>query len=354
MFTIEGNEVRVTKEMILAKVSQETLMSHYLNIPVKKGIFINPLRNDKKPTASFYRNNKGDLIFKDFGNNFSGNFISVVMEIFKCSFYKALKIVATDFDLIPQEKGYEKHVPKIEYQNEPFTEKHSTSVIQIEAQEFSKKELDWWQGFGISLGTLNKFKVKSCKSIFLNGQYFSSSSPSSPMYGYYGGKKDEVELWRIYMPTKRTFRFLSNWSSSRWQGMSQIDKEASHCILTKSMKDVMTLNEFGFNSIAPTSETILISENRFNKLSSHYNKNILLFFDNDLAGVYAAKKYKNEYNCKCIFLKRRYAKDVSDFYKKHSISQFWELVEELNEIINNNINQSKYFYIFNNGIHQKN
>jgi len=348
MFKVPENEARITKELILSKVSEENLMSHYLGIPVKKGIFINPLRNDKKPTASFYRNNKGDLIFKDFGNNFSGNFISVVMEIFKCSYYKSLKIIANDFDIIKSE-NYEKHSPKIEYNNEEFTEKHSTSVIQVEIQEFSKKELAWWNSFGISKTTLAKYKVVSCKSVFLNYNYFCSSSDSSPIYGYYGGKKEDgVELWRIYMPTKRTFRFLSNWSSNLLQGMKQIDKDSTHCIISKSMKDLMLLHEFGFNAIAPTSETILITENRFNKLNSHYKDGVILFFDNDLAGVKAGQKYKKEYKCRCVFISRRWAKDISDLYKSLSIKQFWEVVDELNLIIQNpTITKTKHFYIFN-------
>ena len=53
--------IRVTKEMILKKVSQEQLMEHYLGIPVKKGLFKSPLRKDKNPTCSFYWNKNGDL-----------------------------------------------------------------------------------------------------------------------------------------------------------------------------------------------------------------------------------------------------------------------------------------------------
>lgn len=58
--------IRVTKEMILSKVSEEQLMEHYLGIPVRKGLFKSPLRQDNNPTCAFYRNASGDLIFKDF------------------------------------------------------------------------------------------------------------------------------------------------------------------------------------------------------------------------------------------------------------------------------------------------
>lgn len=345
MFNLEPAEQKITKELLLSKNSEETYMEHYLGIPVKKGLFKSPLRKDSKPTASFFRNKKGDLIFHDFRGDFYGNFISVVMELFQCSYYKALKIIANDFG-INNYKNYEKHESKIEYSGIIFKETQSTSIIQVEKKEFSQKELDWWDSFGISKTTLNKYKVVSCSSIFLNGQYFTSSSDKSPIFGYYGGKKDGIELWRIYMPTKKTFRFLSNWSSSIIQGSKQLIESGDYCILSKSLKDVMLLHEFNFISCAPNAESITISKSQFDKLNQKFN-NIIIFFDNDLAGVQGAHRYKKQFNCKCIFIKRKYAKDISDLYKKLSSTQFWIAIDELNKILSDStIRSTKHFYIF--------
>ena len=111
------------------------------------------------------------------------------------------------------------------------------------------------------------------------------------------------------------------------------------------MKDLMNLYEFGFVGIAPISENILMTDKQYNRLKEKYN-NIIVFFDNDLAGVKGANKYKKKYNCKCIFIKRNYAKDISDLYKSISETQFWITVDELNEIINTDIRKTKHFYIF--------
>jgi hypothetical protein len=336
----------ITKEFLLSKRSQEEYMEFYLGVPVKKGLFCSPdcLRVDHKPTCSFYKNNKGELIFKDFAG-ISGNFVSIVMYLFNCSYYKAMRIIANDFNLIEIDK-LEKNSPKIQYSGNvlKITDK---AKIQVEIQEFSKKELEWWLSFGISIITLKKFKVFSIKSVFLNGHYFSSSSESSPIYGYFGGiNSDDDELWRLYMPTKRNYRFLSNVSGSYLQGIKQLPKDGDHCIIIKSLKDAMVLYEFGFISISPTSENILISENKMMKINNSFNSNVFCFFDNDLPGVRGAKKYKKQYNCKCIFIKRKYSKDISDLYKKVSSTQFWEVVGELREIIDNKRRYSKYFYIF--------
>lgn len=338
---------KITKEFLFSQISQETLMEHYLGVPVKKGLFVCPssIRKDTKPTCAFYKNNKGTLIFKDFAG-ISGDVTTVVMEIFQCSYYQSLRIIANDFGLLPYTK-MEVNPPKIQYTGNVLDETKSAD-IQVELKEFSKKELEWWKEFGISLEILKKFKVFSIKSVFLNGNYFTGSSEKTPIYGYYWGKNTKgEELWRIYMPTKTKYRFLSNWSSSMIQGIKQLPQSGNHLIITKSNKDVMTLYNLEINSIAPVSETIVISKNKMDKLQLSFN-NVFCFYDNDLAGVKGAKKYNREYGIKCIFIKRKYAKDISDLWKKSSYIQQLEIEKDLKSILEDDtIKQTKYFYIFN-------
>lgn len=338
---------RITKEFILSRVSQEQIFEFYLGIPVKKGLFCSPsiIRVDKQPTCAFYKNGKGILKYKDFAGP-SFDCISLVMFLYNCTYYIALRIIANDFNLIDLPK-LEKHIAKIEYSGNVI-ESTEKAKIQVEIKDFTEKELNWWSSFGISLLTLRKFKIFSIKSVFLNGNYFTSSTETSPIFGYYGGNNsDGDELWRLYMPTKRKYRFLSNWESSQFQGIKQLPKEGNHCIISKSMKDLMVLYEFGFISIAPTSENVLMTEGRFSRLQEKFS-NIVVFFDNDLAGVKGAHKYKKAYpNVRCIFLKRKYSKDISDLFKKISRNQFWLVVEELQLIINTpDLRSTKHFYIF--------
>jgi len=345
MFSLDETP-RITKEFLLSKNSPETYMEYYLGVPVKRGLFCSPsiIRKDSKPTCSFYKNKKGDVIYKDFaGPTF--NFIGAVMYIFNCSYPKALKIIANDFGYL-KIPNYEVNLPRI-IPTGNVLKNTERAIIQVEVKNFSEKELTWWGSFGVPIKTLNKFKVFSIKHVFLNGIYFTSSTESSPIFGYYGGENLEgYEFWRIYMPTKRNYRFLSNWPSSMVQGAKYLPKAGNHCFIIKSYKDVMNLYEFGFISCAPTSENILITQHQIDKITNLY-KNIIIFFDNDLAGVKNANKYKKKYKLKCIFIKRKYAKDISDLYKKVSNTVFWTIVEELNLILNDSlIRQTKHFYIF--------
>jgi 5S rRNA maturation endonuclease (ribonuclease M5) len=323
MYKLEG-ATKITRELLLSKYSQETFFEHYLGVPVKKGLFCSPsiIRVDHKPTCSFYKNKKGVLTYKDFaGPTF--DFIGCVMYIFNCSYYKALRIIANDFGFI--ETG-EKNLPKISYTGyELKPTEHAR--IEVEIKEFSTKELLWWESFGISIITLKKFKVFSIKSVFLNGNYFTSSSESSPIYGYYGGENSSgEELWRLYMPTKRTYRFLSNWSSTMIQGAKQLPRSGDFIIITKSLKDVMSLYEFGIPAIAPNSETIFLTAAQYEKLQQKF-KTIYLLYDRDLPGVKAANKIRKQFPTIKVLLMPN-TKDFTDYVKKYGLMKTFNLINK--------------------------
>ena len=317
-------EPRITKEYLLSKHSEEIYMTYYLGIPVKKGLFKSPLRRDKSPTCSFYRNKSGELIFKDFNGSFYGNFVAVVMYKYGLSYYKALNQIAVDFGLINGQPAKVKKIPTVEKFRDT-----GTSDIRVEIKEYSKKELDWWKSFGVMSETLNKYKVFSCKNIFLNGNLFITSSKDSLMFGYYEGKKDGIEYWRIYFPKRTTYRFLSNTPSKLVQGYAQLPKKGKLLVITKSMKDCMVLYSMGIAAIAPNSETLFISDKMLSDLKEKF-KHIVVFYDNDLPGISNMNKIKKEHpELNYFWIPRKYgAKDISDFYKMFGKDKTIEFIKE--------------------------
>lgn len=317
---------KVTKELLLSKNPQEMYFEHYLGVPIKKGLFRSPsiIRSDTKPTCSFYKNKNGILMYKDFAGP-SFDFIGCVMFLFHCNYYNALRIIANDFNIIPIQ-NVPKNPPKITEYTHKILEKTSKANIAVEIKNFTQKELDWWKGFGISYSTLKKFNVFSIKSIFLNGNYFNSSSDTVPMFGYYGGTIDGEELWRIYMPTKRTYRFLSNWSQDMIQGAKQMPCSGEFIIITKSMKDVMSLYEFGIPAIAPNTENLFLTKEQYKSLTLSF-KDIYLLYDRDLPGVKAANKIRKKFpNINVILMPK--TKDFTDYVKRYGESKTIKLIEE--------------------------
>lgn len=320
--------LRCTRELILSKVSEEEIMEFYLGIPVKKGLFISPLRRDNNPTCSFFRNKKGVLLFHDFSGAFCGDFISVVMEKFQCSFAKALQIIGNDFGII-HKPDLSVNKPKLKYTGNKF-EEQKPAIIQVEIRDFQDYELAWWKTYGITEQTLKKFNVFSCKNVFLNGNLFHLENKNQHIYGYYGGIKEGIEQWRIYFPRQKRYKFLSNWSSSKIQGAAQLPKNGGdYLVITKSLKDVMVMYEFGISAIAPNSENLFVTDVQYKKLKTKF-KNILVLYDNDLAGIQGLKRIRKKYpEIKVAFIPRRYdAKDFSDFYKKYGRAKTLALINE--------------------------
>lgn len=321
-------EPNITKDYLLERASQETYLEYYLGIPVKKGLFCNPMRVDKHPTCSFFRNSQGDIIFKDFSGCFSGNFVSIVMYLHNCSHYKALKIIANDFGYINY-SGVTKNTKPINISSNSFKETGEAN-IQIEAQDFTKEELDWWQQYGITEKILKKFRVFSCKTVFLNGRIFTRSNVRHPIFGYYRGKNDnDIELWRIYLPKHRSKepRFLSNWKSIMLQGAKQLPKSGDLLVVTKSMKDVMTLYSLGITAIAPNSENLFLTASQYDKLKKRF-KDIVILYDNDLAGITNMNKFRKQFNVKCLWIPRySKCKDISDYYAKYGREETLKLID---------------------------
>lgn len=305
---------KITEELIFSKFSEETIMGFYLHVPIKKGLFRSPLRNDKNPTCSFYRNKSGQLIFKDFATNQHLTCVNVVMTLYNCNYYEALKIMANDFGIVKYD-NLVKHKGKIDL-NPIKIEDKEMSKIQVEIQDFTKQELKWWGKYGITPEILKKFDVYSCKHIWLNGQLFAKSQEHCPIFGYYGKKYQGHELWRCYFPKRKNYRFITNWMSKKIQGYDQLPKTGKLLVITKSMKDVLCLYSMGISAIAPNSETQFVSKSVLNNLKQRF-EHIVVFYDNDETGISFMNRIKKTYP-ELIYTwipRHLKSKDISDFYK---------------------------------------
>lgn len=317
-------EPKVTREFLLSNNNEETYMSYYLGIPVSKGLFCSPLRQDRHTTCSFFRGKSGRLYFKDFATGECLAFENVVMKLYNCSYHKALNIIAKDFGLI---KGTNPETKPIIKQKRFINDKQT--FIQIEQKDFSEEELKWWLQYGITKSILNKYRVFSCKTVFLNGSVFSQSTPKCPSYGYYFGKKEHVEQWKIYYPKRTDYRFIGNISTKTIQGYRQLPKSGKLLVITKSLKDCACLYSMGISAVAPQSETQFISDTILEDLKQRFEK-IVLLFDLDETGIKFSKKIKKEYPfIKVTLLPRtKRCKDISDYYKKYGREETLNMIKQ--------------------------
>lgn len=328
----DSKVIELSKELILSKVKEEAIWSFY-GVPITKGLFCSKLRNDKNPTCSLYRNRTGRIVMKDFGTGWTGDCFAYVSELFNSDFQETLGIVANDFGIINTK--FVKNKAKIEYNGEVCEEKSAT-IIQVEIRDFQKYELKWWSKFGITENTLKKFRVFSCKNVWLNGNLFHTEKENQLVFGYYGGIKNGIEQWRIYMPERRSkkYKFISNWKSTQIQGAKMLPKNGGDLlVITKSLKDVMVLYEFGIPAIAPCSENTFVTSKQYDKLRNKFKVGVV-FFDNDKPGIVAMQQLKKKYpELKFTWLPRNTEKDISDFYKKFGKRKTKELIEKAKQML---------------------
>lgn len=321
-------EPKLNKDLILSKLSEEQIFSFYIGSEIRsKKLFRSKLRNDKNPTCSMYRSKSGALIYKDFATNQHLDCFAYVMELFKCGYYSALKIIANDFNIV-RDSSIVKNRGKIISKDFRIEEKEF-SKIQVEIQDFTELELKWWSKYGITPDILKKYNVYSCKHVFLNDQLVAKSQQHCPIFGYYGKKYQGNELWKIYFPKRKEYRFMGNYPSRKMQGYEQLPKTGKVCVITKSQKDCMTLYSLGIPACAPNSETIIPNEAIISDLKSRF-KYIICLWDNDYTGISFLNKFRHKYP-ELIYTwipRALKAKDISDYYKENGKKETIKLIKE--------------------------
>ena len=316
---------KITKDFILSKVNQESIMQHYTGLDVSsKKLMLSPFRVDNHFTVSFYKSKSDILYLHDFATNEHINCFQAVMKKFGVNFYEALDIIAKDFGLIEGSNDL-----KIKPLNVQSLKETESSKIQVQIKNYSDDELEWWKQFGISVKTLKKFHVFSIEHVFLNGELKFSSSKQCPIYGYYFGKnKNGIEKWKIYFPLKTEYRFLNNLSKKVLQGYHQLPKTGDLLVITKSMKDVCALYEFGISAVSPNSETLFIDDKKLEEFKQRF-KHILVIYDSDRPGKFNMAKIRREHpELNYYFLPRYLAKDFTDSIKMVGVDKMKEFVNQ--------------------------
>ena len=316
---------KITKEFLLSKINQESIMQYYTGQDVNsKKLFTSVLRKDNHVTCSFYKSKSGILYMHDFATNEHLDCWNIVMQLYNCNYYDALNIIAQDFGFV---EGTHKNVSPPKLVND--LKETESSKIQVQIKDFTEKELEWWNQFGISKKLLKKYHVFSLQHVFLNGQLRFTSSEQCPIYGYYFGKdKNHEEKWKIYFPMRQEFRFLNNVSKKTLQGYHQLPKTGDLLVITKSMKDCISLYGFGIPACAPNSETLFVNDKQLEEFKQRF-KHILVVYDQDRPGrhnMWLIRKQHPELNF--FTMPKDLAKDFTDSVQLVGVDKMKELVNQ--------------------------
>jgi DNA primase len=327
---------QLTFQKILELISEYDIFKFYCkNFTNLNEQFSSEFRTDKNPSCIISNLDRG-LIYKDFSNGEAYNCFKFVMKKFNCDFKTALSIINTDFNLnLSSNQVIKSNIDKIpEIHSDLNLTVKKSSIIKINIKNYSKKDLEYWKQYNISKEILEYFNVKSLNAYCINDSWIYSKGLC---FSYKLSNKENIKRYKILNPLNKKYKWFSNTTSTCIQGINQaLKSKPNFLIITSSLKDVMSLYSIGITAIAPASETVILDEEIINKLKKRISDNIIMFFDNDLAGRNFSNKYCEKYNLKEIYIEEKFnVKDPSDFIKLYG-------PEKLKTLLNKKINDILY------------
>lgn len=332
---IDFSKTKLNISEIFNRINQYDVYCKYLGFSPKLGVvFSSPFRNDKNPSFCIYPTKSGNIRYKDFGTGENGSVTDFLKKILNTSSLSDIEIqLSKDFGLTSRRKIV-KDIASFDNYNYKNIERQSKSNLYYRSRLFTNTDIKYWNSYGVSLDTLNKFDIKSCDELLIHYKDRCRSynyTVNNPMYIFILDKG----IFKIYRPygKRGKDKWFSNCSRYDIQGLKHLPSKIDQCIITKSMKDIVVLYELGYNAIAPQSEGSWMSNKQLDYIYAISNRDPIVFYDNDEAGMKASEKIVKNYNINRIYIPEKYIeyniKDVSDFVKKYGKKETKKLLKEL-------------------------
>lgn len=333
---INLNKQMVNKKELLKYISDLDIYQKYIDEEVLPGkVMLSPFRNEKNPSFGFFRGENDEICFKDFTMpNYAGDCIKFVQLKFNLTYFEALSKIAIDFDM-----GDDFIVKKLEktpsnniiaMNRDEFLSKATTLDLKKTKKKWLLHDVNFWNQYGISISTLEKFNVEPISHFHINGKIITAEK-----YAYcFIEFKDGRETYKIYQPFSEKYKWLNGHNNSVWQGWSQLPKKSEILIITKSLKDVMSIYEItGLPAVALQCENILPKRHVFDELKQRF-KTIYGFYDNDFDKEQNWGKIFSDKLCSTFGLiqiqidEKLKCKDFSDLVKMYGVEQSKIILEE--------------------------
>ena len=373
----------LTKAYIESKISQESIVSKYLNIPIEvvnDCIANNHLINsvfrddDENKSMGIQYNAKGRLKVRDFGGyGFFEDVYGVVAYVLsliyerkietnnKQDFYFVLKHIAYTFrDIIDGKEVDENLTPVIASAiNKGKTKR---AIIDIVPRSWNKYDKDIWGRWGVKLDYLNTHFV-----IPVNQYYINRTVDTDPKYNYkakdpcyaymLGRNRQGINLVKLYFPrrNRRTeLKFITN--CNVLEGLPNLELDNyDYIIITKSSKDRLSIgshllsnplyggaDKLNIGVINLPSENYKLKQIEYDWLVKKLKDDgmIVSLLDFDQTGRQGAKYLEETYNIPYLFITRGEfglpnfnCKDFADLHDKFNISQINKFIEDTKKYV---------------------
>jgi len=293
-FNVNNDDVEnsgfIDKDKILSMVTQERIFELIFGFQPKEFEYVtSPFREDENPNCWFQYDDKGILRFVDYANPkiIKGNrmknlncFDAVQVYYNLSNFYLTLKFISDKLL-----KG--KPIPKKPIVRRKPIERKPVEIF-IKPRDFNKKDGEFWWSFEISKQNLIDDKVFAVgQSMMLNTKNGDISKVHYQLsYAYTGFKDNRMKIYSPY--SKKKGKFLTNCRADDVGEINSLIEEDEILVISKSYKDCRVLKNQGLNCIWFQNEGMMPNKEILKDLISRFEY-IIVFFDNDKAGIEAAK-----------------------------------------------------------------
>jgi hypothetical protein len=311
----------ITKEELLKKYSDYDIFKYYLGDFELGDTYHSPLRHDDSiPSFNiFYSKRHGCLLFKDFAGR-RGDCIRFVQYLLGLKSYnEAIQRINSDMNTSTP-------IRNIDYVKTYSSEK-SSSYIEVVTRPWKNIDFEYWASYGISFPTLTKYHVAPIIGYYINDFYIETKGLTFAYIEY----KDDKYTYKIYRPyASKVNKWRTNHPFGVHQGYRQLPDKGNLLIITKSLKDVMSIDEnLKIASIGIQAESTFIKQTVIDEYKNRFNK-VITLFDNDRQGIMQAENYTKMYDIPSIFIPIEYgSKDFSDLVKNYGKGFAIEILNKL-------------------------
>ncbi len=308
---------------LLERYNQHDIYTYYLEEPYtgpanKYKSTIRPSYNlDKDPSLTFMIEESGSMVYSDWGLAKHGNCIDYAREYYKVrgitfsSLKELLKQIESDLDSL-----------KLKTEIIPYLSKKRSIGYTIEP--FGANDIRFWNQFHISISTLLRFNIKRVNNVFDKDseivQFYYRNN--NPIYAYtrLGNFGESFQLYRPLAERDRKFRNNFQKNDDILFGYNQLTDEGDVLFITKSMKDVMSIAEEGYQVVGTPSEGYKINEFHIQDLKNRFER-IIILYDNDTTGLDEGIKLAGRHGLENKFIPLEYCvKDYADLRKNDIIT----------------------------------
>ena len=377
------NTTNLTKGYIESKISQEAIVSKYLNIPMS--VVLDCINHNRLITSVFrdddfnksmgiQYNAKGRLKVRDFGGwGFFEDVYGVVAYVLslaferkietnnKQDFYFILKHIAYTFSDVIDGKATDPNIQPL-LADAVAKGKTRKAIIDIAPRSWNKYDKDIWGRWGVDLSYLNTHFVIPVEQYYINRtvdtepKYYYSAK--DPCYAYMlGTNRQGIRLIKLYFPrrSRRTkLKFITN--CNVLEGLPNLELDNyDYILITKSTKDRLSIgnhlmlhplyggaNKLNIGIINLPSENYRLKQIEYDWISKKLKDDgiILSLLDFDRTGRDGAKYLWDTYNIPYLFITRGEfglpnfnCKDFADLHDKFNKDQINNFIEDTKKYV---------------------